>query len=69
LKKWLSYRDKKVLGRGLSLDEIGEVRDIARRVAAILLMEPSLDANYQAVKSSTHKWTSPENAATGQSRA
>jgi hypothetical protein len=60
LKKWLSYRDKQVLGRGLSLDEIEEVKNIARRIAAILLMEPALDANYQAVKGSAFNWAWPK---------
>jgi len=30
----------------------------ARRIAAILLMEPELDANYEAVKKSTYPWKS-----------
>ena len=30
--------------------------NIARRIAAILLLEPALDANYKAVKQSTYTW-------------
>jgi hypothetical protein len=30
--------------------------NIARRIAAILLLEPSLDANYQAIKGATYPW-------------
>lgn len=29
---------------------------ISRRIAAILLLEPALDANYEAVKVSTYDW-------------
>ncbi|WP_129677218.1 type ISP restriction/modification enzyme [Candidatus Chloroploca sp. Khr17] len=56
LKKWLSYRERPLLGRSLSIDEAREVRDIARRIAAILLLEPALDANYRAVTEATHGW-------------
>ncbi|MBP1465378.1 N-6 DNA methylase [Candidatus Chloroploca sp. M-50] len=56
LKKWLSYRERPLLGRSLSIDEAREVRDIARRIAAILLLEPTLDANYRAVTEATHGW-------------
>ena len=38
------------------MDEARAVTDIARRIAAILLMEPKLDANYEAVKQSTYPW-------------
>ncbi len=58
IKKWLSYREHKLLGRPLSTDEAREVMNIARRIAAILLLEPVLDANYQAVKSSSYPWHS-----------
>ena len=37
LKKWLSYRERDVLGRPLTLDEIQHFSDTARRIAAILL--------------------------------
>jgi hypothetical protein len=50
IKKWLSYRDVKMLGRPLTLDEAREVRDMARRIAAIVLLEPALDAIYAAVR-------------------
>ncbi len=36
LKKWLSYRESKVLGRGLSVSEVSWFSEVARRVAAIL---------------------------------
>ncbi len=56
IKKWLSYREREILGRALKMDEARTVTDIARRIAAILLMEPELDANYEAVKKSTYSW-------------
>ncbi len=36
LKKWLSYREHKVLGRALRLDELDHFTQTARRIAAIL---------------------------------
>jgi hypothetical protein len=59
IKKWLSYREREILGRALKMDEARAVTDIARRIAAILLMEPELDANYEAVKNSAYPWKSP----------
>ena len=56
IKKWLSYREEAVLGRSLRLEEVLEVTNIARRIAAILLLEPQLDANYQAVKADLYPW-------------
>lgn len=39
VKKWLSYRDIKTLGRALSRDEAREVTAMCRRLAAIVLLE------------------------------
>ena len=36
LKKWLSYRESKVLGRSLQPEEVQHFTDTARRIAAIL---------------------------------
>ena len=36
LKKWLSYREQRVLGRALKLDEVQHFTNTARRIAAIL---------------------------------
>ena len=57
LKKWLSYREHALLGRALTADEAREVTHTARRLAALLLLQPSLDANYQSVKEAAHPWT------------
>ncbi len=48
LKKWLSYREQPLLGRVLTPGEVRHVRDVARRLAALRLMAPVLDANYRA---------------------
>ena len=57
IKKWLSYREQELLERPLKLEEVTEVTHMARRIAAILLLEPELDVNYQAVKQSTYQWS------------
>lgn len=49
LKKWLSYRERRVLGCDLYPHESREVMAIVRRIAALLLLAPALDANYDAV--------------------
>jgi hypothetical protein len=54
IKKWLSYREKELLHRSITKDEARHVTDIARRIAALLLLVPQLDANYAAVKRSTY---------------
>ena len=38
LKKWLSYRESRVLGRGLRPEEIQHFTDTARRIAALLIL-------------------------------
>jgi predicted helicase len=49
LKKWLSYREFDLLGRALRADEATYFSQVVRRIAAILLMGPELDASYQAI--------------------
>jgi hypothetical protein len=48
LKKWLSYRDHSIIARPLTQEEVAHIQATARRLAAILLMGPDLDANYRA---------------------
>ena len=36
LKKWLSYRESKVLGRSLEVEEVKWFSEVARRVAGVL---------------------------------
>ncbi len=57
IKKWLSYRERDILGRGLSTEEAREVTNMARRISAILLLEPALDENYVQVKQSSYAWS------------
>ncbi|HET6575590.1 MAG TPA: hypothetical protein VFG68_18465 [Fimbriiglobus sp.] len=54
--KWLSYRERSILGRGLTVDEVAHVRDTARRIAALLLLGPELDENYAAVTADRAAW-------------
>lgn len=56
MKKWLSYREHKLLGRPLTPDEAREVTHIARRIAALILLQPELDASYRRVKAKTIDW-------------
>ncbi len=56
IKKWLSYREEKLLGRPMTKDEVRWVAEMAQRIAAILLLEPALDQNYLAVKAHTYEW-------------
>jgi Type ISP C-terminal specificity domain len=56
MKKWLSYRERPLLGRDLKPDEARYVTEMARRIAAILLLEPALDENYERVKADTLEW-------------
>lgn len=60
IKKWLSYREKDLLGRSLAPDEAREVTHAARRIAAILLLQPKLDANYLAAKARPYEWPARE---------
>jgi hypothetical protein len=50
MKKWLSYRENDLLGRSLTLDEVKYVTEMARRIAALIQLQPALDANYAAVR-------------------
>jgi hypothetical protein len=56
VKKWLSYREKSLLGRGLTGQEATEVSEMIRRIAALLLLHPALDANYRTVKADAYPW-------------
>jgi hypothetical protein len=55
LKKWLSYREftteptSPLLHRALSPDEAKYFSQVVRRIAAILLLGPTLDASYRAI--------------------
>ena len=63
IKKRLSYREKTILGRGLRVEEAEYVTEMARRIAALILMQPELDASYEAVKADTWPWPREKPAA------
>jgi hypothetical protein len=56
LKKWLSYRERQLLGRALSVDEAREITGMARRLVAIALLHKALDENYRSIISHTYAW-------------
>lgn len=62
IKKWLSYREKGFLGRGLTLDEAEYVTGMVRRIAALVLLRDALDANYRAVTADVYAWPRPGQA-------
>ena len=56
IKKWLSYRERALLGRDLKSEEARYVTEMVRRIAALVLMQPELDANYERVKADVWEW-------------
>jgi hypothetical protein len=56
LRKWLSYRDKCVLGRNLTIAEVREFTTIARRLTALVLLGPRLDTNYLETQRALIAW-------------
>ena len=63
IKKWLSYREQRVLGCDLTLAEAQEVTEMIRRIAAILLLGPELDASYRAIAADPYPWPRSSGAA------
>ena len=59
IKKWLSYREKPLLGHGLTIAEVRHVTETARRIAALLALQPQLDENYCAVANDSTAATNP----------
>ena len=57
IKKWLSYREKPLLGRGLTPEEVRYVTEMARRLAALIALQSCLDDNYRNVIRTTYPWT------------
>lgn len=56
IKKWLSYRERALLGRDLKPAEARHVTDVVRRIAMLLLLQPQLDENYAKVKGDAWSW-------------
>ncbi len=59
-KKWLSYRERSMLDRGLTMDEAEYFTEMCRRIAGVLLLQSELDANYEATKGDTWPWPESE---------
>jgi hypothetical protein len=56
IKKWLSSREKDMLGRGLTMDEARYIQEMVRRIAGLVVLQERLDANYYTVKEATYPW-------------
>lgn len=56
IKKWLSYRERDLLGRAMKVEEVIEVTAMVRRLTALVLLRPTLDENYRKVKGSPFAW-------------
>jgi hypothetical protein len=56
IKKWLSYREKSLLGRGLTTNEVRYVTEMARRLKAIVDLQPALDESYRKIAGNTYRW-------------
>ena len=53
----LTYHERTLLGRDLTIDEVKYFTEMARRIAAILALAPALDDNCRAVKANTYSWS------------
>ena len=56
LEKWLSYRERPLLGRDLEMAEVMDVSRIARHLATLALLQPALDENYREIKAGAYEW-------------
>jgi hypothetical protein len=65
MKKWLSYREFRVLGRPLLQEEMTYITEVIRRLKALLLLGDALDANYRAVAEKAMAFGQPSGPATG----
>ena len=48
-----------MFGRPLTPEEAREVMNMAQRIAAIILLQPALDENYQKCKGNVYKEVAP----------
>ncbi|WP_051497966.1 type ISP restriction/modification enzyme [Candidatus Contendibacter odensensis] len=55
IKKWLSYREKALLGRDLRLDEAQALTGLIHRLAALTALQPQLDTLYAVARDSAWK--------------
>lgn len=59
IKKWLSYREYRILGRPLRLEEVTYVTEVVRRLKGLLLRGRELDNNYGAAATEIASLPSP----------
>ncbi|MFF9023814.1 type ISP restriction/modification enzyme [Streptomyces eurythermus] len=52
LRKWLSYRDREILSRDLTVSEVRQFTNICLRLTELVLLGPQLDENYKSVTGS-----------------
>jgi len=52
---WL-HRERALLGRDLKPEEARYVTEMVRRIAALVLMQSELDANYERVRADVWEW-------------
>jgi len=57
IKKLLSYREFKVLGRAVTPEEAREITTVSRRIASLLLLEPFLNTNYKTARDDAYQWS------------
>ena len=60
IKKWLSYREKPLLGRPLTVEETRYVTEMARRIAVLVGMAGELDGNYALSKTPAANSAGPQ---------
>ena len=47
---------RRSLDRGPKVEEADYVTDMVRRIASLILLQPELDGNYEAIKADTWPW-------------
>ena len=69
INKWLSYRERDILKRDLSIGEARHVTEMVQRLTVLILMGDSLDANYKNCCDNACEWPLQEqkNAASSES--
>lgn len=65
IKKWLGYRESKVLRRAITPDEARDLMNIARRISSILLLGPSLDSSYCNIQKNMWQFEPPLGSQSG----
>ena len=60
LKKWLSYRDQRVVGRAMHLEEAQEVENIVRRLTVLWSLADALNVNYSTCAANVWEWNTAE---------